>query len=153
MCNVEIAEDTVILQDDAVNINNESEEQVPQSICYNIKEPISLIEALEYFNDESKAINEMPDKPSDGEVILFKAKDISYGNDWSSNGHRWYQANGGRWALGGQLKRKISHCVTPDTDKKGTNSFMMISWNHWDKPLFTLVQFVGDHTISVDFPW
>ena len=49
------------------------------------------------------------------------------------------------------MKRKVSQCVTPDTDKKGTNAFQMISWSK-DKSLLTLVQFVGDHTVSVDFP-
>ena len=28
----------------------------------------------------------------------------------------------------------------------------MYSWIHRDLPLYTLVQFVGDHTVSIDFP-
>ena len=123
-----------------------------KSLYYDKKEILSLKEAHDLFENEEKAITEMPNKPTAGEVILYKGKDEASKNDWRSNGHRWFQANDGRWAYNGLLMRKLSHCVTPDSGRKGTNLFQMISWSHRDKPMFTLIQFVGDHTVSVDFP-
>ena len=123
-----------------------------KSIYYDRKDILTLAEAHDLFEDESKAIMEMPNKPTSGEVILFKAKNESCINNWRSNGHRFVQANGGRRAYNGLLLRKVSNCVTPDSGKKGTNAFQMISWTHRDKPMLTLMQFVGDHMVSVDFP-
>ena len=94
----------------------------------------------------------MPYKPESGQVFLYRAKDDSSKNNWRSNGHRFIQTNGGRWCYNGMLRRRISHLVTPESGRQGTNKFMMISWIHKEKPDLTLLQFVGDHTLSVDFP-
>ena len=137
-------------------IMTDTQDEVPRepfkALFYDKKEILSLKEAHDIFEKEKDVITEMPNKPSAGEVFLFKAKNESSLNDWRSNGHRWFQANGGRWAYNGLLLRKVSHCVTPESGRKGTNKFQMISWSHKDKPMLTLVQFVGDHTLSVDFP-
>ena len=93
--------DTEVRADTIVHETVE-EEELPenarpfQCLAYNKNKPLSLQEVLGYFKDESKAITKMPDKPSAGEVILFKAKDVQHGDNWRTNGHRWCQANGGR---------------------------------------------------------
>ena len=122
-----------------------------QSIAFDKQKPPSIEEALKFFDQESKAITKMPFKPKAGEVILFKTTSAETLENWRAIGHRFNQGNGGRWVLGGLLKRKVANCVTPTSGHRGTNKFQRISWTHKDKPL-TLVQFVGDDSVSVDFP-
>ena len=123
-----------------------------QALFYDKTKPLSLTEASKLFENESKAIEEMPHKPSGGEVFLFKGKTSQYENDWRTDGHRMVQINGGRWAYNGLLLRKVSSLVTPDSGPKGTNLFQRISWNHKLQPQLTLIQYVGNHSLSVDFP-
>ena len=123
-----------------------------QSLAFNEKKPLSIQAALKYFDQEDKAITKMPFKPKGGEVLLFKAISSKNMNDWRSNGYRWNQGNGGRVCLDGQIKRRVANLVTPTSGKKGIPDFQRISWSHRDHPMLTLVQFVGDETLSVDFP-
>ena len=106
---------------------------------------LSFDDDFEYFLDETKAIQDMPQKPAAGRIILFKENKHSIG-DWRGNGYRWVAR---RALLGkdGLLKRRIAFCKTSDTGNKGTDQFIMVSWSHRDKPL-VLVQFVGDHNIA-----
>ena len=94
----------------------------------------------------------MPFKPKAGEIYLFKAKSQKEMNNWRAIGHRFYQARGGKWICGGLIQRRTFNIVTPTSGKAGVTDFQMFSWTHRDDPLTTLVQFVGDHTVSVDFP-
>ena len=123
-----------------------------QSLAFNEKNPLSIHAALKYFDQEEKAITQMPFKPKGGEVLLFKAISSKNMNDWRSNGYRWNQGNGGRVCLNGQIKRRVANLVTPTSGKKGIPDFQRISWSHRDHPMLTLVQFVGDETLSVEFP-
>ena len=123
-----------------------------QALFYDKTKPLSLTEASKLFEKESKAIEEMPHKPSGGEVFLFKGKTSQYENDWRTDGHRMVQINGGRWAYNGLLLRKVSSLVTPDSGPKGTNLFQRISWNHKLQPQLTLIQYVVNQSLSVDFP-
>ena len=101
-----------------------------QALFYDKTKPLSLTEASKLFENESKAIEEMPHKPSGGEVFLFKGKTSQYENDWRTDGHRMVQINGGRWAYNGLLLRKVSSLVTPDSGPKGTKeSLGIISCN------------------------
>ena len=107
-----------------------------KALAYDRQDILSLKEAAEFFNDESKAISQMPFKPSAGEVYLFKAKSVSARDDWRANGHRFIQANGGRWAYnGGMLKRKIAHCVTPES-VKSTRLTLQYHFYHFGKCTF-----------------
>ena len=101
----------------------------------------SFDDAFEYFIDETKAVQDMPQKPAAGRIILFKETENSIG-DWRGNGYRW-RATRAIWGKDGLLKRKIAFCITTDSGNTGTDQ----SWSHRDKP-FVLVQFVGDHTIA-----
>ena len=94
----------------------------------------------------------MPFRPKAGVVLLFKARSKKEDTKWRSNGHRWYQGRGGRWILEGLVQRRVFNIVTPTSGKTGLHDFQMFSWTHKDKPLYTLVQFVGNDEISVDFP-
>ena len=94
------------------------------------KVPLTLLEAFNCFSQTDKAIFELPYKPESGLVFLFKAENEQKKEDWRSNGHRWYQLNGGRWAFQNLLKRRQSNCVTPSSGPNGTNSFQMYSWIH-----------------------
>ena len=47
---------------------------------------LSLKEAHDLFENEENVITEMPNKPTAGEVILYKGKDEASKNDWRSNG-------------------------------------------------------------------
>lgn len=123
-----------------------------QPIAFDKNKPLTVLEVLDFFQEESKSISEMPFKPKAGVVLLFKAKSEKENNNWRANGHRWYQGRGGRWILDGLLHRRVSNIVTPTSGKTGVNDFQMISWTHKEKPLCTLVQFCGDDKLSVDFP-
>ena len=123
-----------------------------QAITFDKNAPLSVFDVLEFLTDESKAISEMPFKPKAGEVYLFKAKSKKEMNNWRANGHRFYQARGGKWICGGLIQRRVFNLVTPTSGKTGVNDFQMFSWSHRDNPLCTLVQFVGDESASVDFP-
>ena len=90
-------------------------------------------------------------KPKAGKVILFKAESDKSTNDWRANGHRWFQGNGGRWTSD-RVKRRVANLVTPTSNRRGTPDFQMFSWTHRDKSLVTLVQFIGNDSLSVDFP-
>ena len=94
----------------------------------------------------------MPYKPKAGVVLLFKARSEKENNNWRSNGHRWYQGRGGRWILNGLVQRRVFNIVTPNSGRTGLTDFQMFSWTHNDKKLYTLVQFVGNDELSVDFP-
>ena len=143
---------------DQVEIDHVTEEVLPeharpfQALAFDKNVPLVIFDALEYLKDESKAICEMPYKPKAGEVYLFKAKSKKEMNNWRAIGHRFYQARGGKWICGGMVQRRVFNIVTPTSGKLGINDFQMFSWTHRDDPLVTLVQFVGDHTVSVDFP-
>ena len=123
-----------------------------QPIAFDQRKPLAIHEALAYFDHEDKAITEMPFKPKSGEVILFKAKSAKHMNDWRSTGQRWYQCNGGSSCMKGLMKRKVANIVTPSSGKNGVSTFQRISWTHREKPMFTLIQYVGDDSVSVDFP-
>ena len=143
---------TVENQNDEVSEPLVTRETEPfQALFHDKTELLSLTEAANLFSLESKSISEMPFKPVAGSVYLFKGNEKT-ANDWRSNGHRWYQVNGGKWVLNGKVKRRVSNCVTEESGKKGTNAFQMITWIHKDYPLSTLLQFVGDDSISKDFP-
>ena len=94
----------------------------------------------------------MPFKPKAGEIYLFKAKSQKEMNNWRAIGHRFYQARGGKWICGGLVQRLTFNIVTPTSGKTGVTDFQIFSWTHRDDQLTTLVLFVGDHTVSVDFP-
>ena len=121
-----------------------------QALFYDRTKPLTLVEAAGLFDDESKAIEEMPNKPSGGEVYLFRGKSSKCENDWRKAGHQLEQINGGRWAYGGLLLRKVAHLFTPEYPE-GTSLFKRISWNHKNKANLTVIQYIGDHTLSVDF--
>ena len=134
------------------NTSEEANTEPFKALFYDRKDILTLSEAASMFGLESQAIYEMPFKPVSGEVYLFKGRNETSANNWRSNGHRWNQANGGRWVFNGLIKRKVSNCVTKESGQRGTNQFQMITWNHKEHPLLTLVQFVGDESVSQDFP-
>ena len=129
---------------DVVESLEDEEEAIPeaarpfQALDFNKKEPLSLNEAVDYFEQESKAVSEFPWKPEGGTVVLFRAKTIAHNEDWRSNGHRFYQVNGGRWVKDKLIKRRIFNITTKDSGKSGNPGFQMISWVHKEKPLLTL---------------
>ena len=123
-----------------------------QPIAFDQRKPLPIHEALAYFDHEDKAITQMPFKPKSGEVLLFKAKSAKHMNDWRSTGQRWYQCNGGSSCMKGLMKRKVANIVTPSSGKNGVSTFQRISWTHREKPMLTLIQYVGDDSVSVDFP-
>ena len=123
-----------------------------QPVAFDKTKPLSIEEAMDFLKDESKSISQMPFKPKAGEVILYKAVSEKTINDWRANGHRWFQGNGGRWTSDGQIKRRVASLVTESSSRRGVTDFQMFSWAHKDKPLLTLVQFVGNDSLSVDFP-
>ena len=146
-------------EDCSTNVDDEmSVEDIPESarpfqaLSFNKREPLSLKEALSYFDQESKAVTEFPWKPQGGTVVLFKAKTKAHNEDWRANGHRFSQINGGRKVMQGLMKRRVGNIQTSDKEASGNSGFQMISWIHRDKPLLTLVQFVGDENLSVDRP-
>ena len=122
-----------------------------QPLSFSKKEPLNIKEALDYLQRENEAVSEFPWKPEGGTVVLFKAKNLSQNEDWRANGHRFYQINGGRQVMNGLVRRRVAYL---QTDEKGPANpgFQMISWVHREKPLLTLVQFVGDEKLSVDRP-
>ena len=73
-------------------IMTDTQDEVPRepfkALFYNKKEILSLKKARNIFENEKDVITEMPNKPSAGEVFLFKAKNESSLNDGRSNGHR-----------------------------------------------------------------
>ena len=152
------------VEDDGVEANEDATEDatddvdIPESarpfqpIAFDKKKPLAIDEAYTFLKQESKAISQMPFKPKAGEVILYKAESDKSKNDWRANGHRWFQGNGGRWTTDGLLKRRVANLVTPSSNRRGVPDFQMFSWTHRDRPLFTLVQFVGNDSLSVDFP-
>ena len=123
-----------------------------QPIAFGQRKPLTIHEALAYFDEEDKAITQMPFKPKSGEVLLFKAMSAKHMNDWRSTGQRWYQCNGGSSCMKGLIKRKVANIVTPSSGKNGVSTFQCISWTHREKPMFTLIQYVGADSVSVDFP-
>ena len=123
-----------------------------QPISFDQKKPLSIRQVLSYLDQENQAITQMPYKPKSGEVILFKAKTAKHRNDWRSTGQQWHQINGGSVCMKGMIKRKVSNIVTPTSGKEGLPTFQRISWTHRDKPMLVLVQYIGDDSVSVDFP-
>ena len=59
-----------------------------QALFNDRTKPLTLVKAEGLFDDESKAIEEMPNKPFGGEVYLFRGKSGQYENDWRKAGHR-----------------------------------------------------------------
>ena len=62
------------------------------------------------------------------------------------------RGNDGTKYMKGMIKRKVSNIVTPTSGKEGLPTFQRISWTHRDKPMLVLVQYIGDDSVSVDFP-
>ena len=144
--------------DEQTTIDDDEDEALPetarpyQPIAFNQKKPLNINQALKYFEEEEKSITEMPLKPKAGEVILFRAKSSAHLQDWRSTGQRWYQINGGTTSMKGMIKRKVSNIVTPTSGERGLPTFQRICWTHRDKPMLVLVQYVGDDSVSIDFP-
>ena len=154
--NVNVHKDVEVISEPAEVIPEPSEvipEQARpfQALSFNKNEPLSIKDAVEYFERESEAVTEFPWKPEGGTVVLFKAKTIAHQEDWRANGHRFSQINGGRWVCNGLIRRRVGNLQTEDKGP-GNPGFQMISWINKEKPLFTLVQFVGDASLSVDRP-
>ena len=95
--------ENVIANRNVETVEEETEEIIPESarpfqaLDFCKKDPLTLEEALGYFEEEAKAVTEFPWKPQGGTVVLFKAKTVAHNEDWRANGHRFYQVNGGRW--------------------------------------------------------
>ena len=146
-------------EDCSTNVYDEiSVEDIPEiarpfkALSFNKREPLCLKEALSYFDQESKAVTEFPWKPQGGTVVLFKAKTKAHNEDWRANGHRFSQINGGRNVMNGLMRRRVGYIQTSSKEHSGNPGFQMISWIHRYKPHLTLVQFVGDESLSVDRP-
>ena len=151
--------ENVIANRNVETVEEETEEIIPESarpfqaLDFCKKDPLTLEEALGYFEEEAKAVTEFPWKPQGGTVVLFKAKTVAHNEDWRANGHRFYQVNGGRWVKNGLIKRRLFNITTKESkSKSGNPGFQMISWVHKEKELLTLVQFIGDEKLSVDRP-
>ena len=122
-----------------------------QAISFSKNIPLSISEVLNFFDRDQEAVSEFPWKPEGGTVVLFKAKTLAENEDWRSNGHRFKQINGGRYAKDGLIRRREGFLQIED-NAPADPRFKMISWTNRDKPLYTLVQFVGDSSLSVDRP-
>ena len=128
-----------------------------QPLFYNQTKQLSFFEASQMLDMdmvERRAIPALPDKPKAGTVYLVKVDTDSETEDWRACGHRFTQVNGGYYGGPGHniLKRK-HNLLTPDCPKKpGTPKFQMISFNQKQFPHVVLVQFIGDDSLSVDFP-
>ena len=50
----------------------------------------------------------------------------------------------------GLIKRKVTNILMPPSGKNGVSTFQRISWTHCEKPMFSLIQYVGDDSVSLD---
>ena len=148
-----------VINSEVSDIDNEVQElvEVPeparpfQALSFSCQKPLTINQVMEYLDKDSEAVSEFPWKPSGGTVVLFKAKSLAHNEDWRANGHRFSQINGGRVVMNGMIRRRVGYTQSEEKGP-GNPGFQMISWVHKDKPLHTLVQFVGDEKLSVDRP-
>ena len=127
-----------------------------RAIAYDKMERILAKDAAVYLRDPlmeaCHAITEMPLRPKAGTLILFKSTETTKSEDWRAHGYRWKQCSGGKTVL--QTLHYITfNIVTPDHPlPRGTNLFSMRAYKDSERPHLTLLHFIGDHNIAVDFP-
>ena len=132
------------------------EELAGPAIAYDKMERILAKDAAVYLRDPLMeawhAVTEMPLRPKAGTLILFKSTEATKSEDWRAHGYRWKQCSGGKNVLQ-TLHYTTFNIVTPDHPlPRGTNLFTMQAYTDRERPHLTLLHFMGDHNVAVDFP-
>ena len=91
-------------------------------------------------------------KAKPGEVWFFRSVEENSIEDWKVDGHNFRFRSGApvnRFEDFKKLERKAAYIVTKECPK-GDKNFTRLSWKLKCRPFDTLIQYLGDDTLSVD---